>query len=97
MILEFTSDQFANIGGGLYQSPEFRQDSDDILVTIVVNLAEAGSFSMLESIDGVVWSPVENSTVVCDLVGLQTFTDCHYDLMYKISANKPVLKAQIAI
>lgn len=96
MILEFTGNQFVE-DGGLYESPEYKQSIDDILMTVIVHLTVAGSFSMLESIDGVTWIPVPDSTVTCNLVGLQTFTDCHYDLRYKIRTTQPVSKAQIAI
>lgn len=96
MILIMSGDQFT-LDTGAYYSPPFKQDTVDILVTVVVKLTESGTYSMQESIDEVTWVDVPDSTVTCNTTGLQTFTDCHYDLSYRIKASKEVTEAKILV
>jgi len=62
-----------------------------------VNLSATGEFSMLQSIDGQEWAEVPYSTVVCAPIGLQTFVECQYELLYKIQTNKEVINAKVVI
>jgi hypothetical protein len=66
-------------------------------MTVAVQLGVVGTFSMQESIDGINWLDVPDSTVICSLTGLQTFIDCHFELRYRIKTDQIVTKAQIAI
>lgn len=95
MILTLESNKFTETEG-VYYSTEFLLEEEN-LVSVVVWLDEAGTFSMQQSIDGENWADVPDSTVSCNLMGLQVFTDCDYKLHYRIKANQIVTEAKIAI
>lgn len=96
MILELTGASFTDVAG-TYYSPPFKQGVEDTLMTVAVWLALAGTASMQESIDGIDWVDVPDSSISCNLHGLQTFIDCQYDLLCRIKTTQAVTKAKISI
>lgn len=96
MILTLTGSDFT-LDAGFYYSHEFRQDEKDTLITVGMWLDANGTVSMQESLDGVDWIDVPDSTITCSPIGLQTFIDAHFDLFYRIKADQIVTKAQILI
>lgn len=96
MKLNFAQNQFTE-ADGYYYSPAFLQSSDDSLIAVAVWLSTNGSCSMQASIDGVDWIDIENTTFNCSPAGLQSYTDCLYELIFRIKANQEPTKAQILL
>lgn len=95
-ILELTSSNFT-LSNGSYYSTAFRQDETDGFVSVAVWLSDPGTASMQASMNGVDWVDVFNTEFTCANSGLQTYTDCHSKLLYRIKTSAPVTSAKIAI
>lgn len=96
MVINFLSEQFT-LSGGYYYSPAFKQDEKDVLVSVAVWLSENGTASIQASLNETDWVPVENTSFTCSTSGLQTYTDCHYGLVYRLKIDKLPIKASILI
>lgn len=87
MKLILTSEQFT-LANGAYYSPAFAQDSQDSLISVAVWLTGDGVVSMQASIDEAVWVDVTNTSFSAGVAGgLQTYTECHYGLVYRIKTT----------
>ena len=50
-------------------------------------MASNGDVTMQSSIDKLNWYDVSNSTFTCSPSGLQSYTDCQIDLLYRAKSS----------
>jgi len=96
MIINLTSDNFTLDTGNYYSSP-FKQDTNDTFLSIGVTLGVNGDASLQSSIDETNWDDVTDSTFTCDPFGLQSYTNGHSLLVYRIKTTQAVVSAKIVI
>lgn len=95
MIINFTPQDFTE--DILFYSPAFKQSAGDTLVTVAVWLSVTGTTKLQASINKIDWVDIADTTFDCNLVGLQTYVDCHLGLVYRIVTSEAITKAQILI
>lgn len=96
MKLIFTNSDIVS-DSGFYYSPEFLINSGDNLMTIECTLASNGDVIMQSSIDKINWYDVSNSTFTCSPSGLQSYTDCQIELLYRAKSSISFILIKILI
>lgn len=96
MIVNLNSTNFT-FSSGFYYSDAFKQDEKDGYMSIGVTLGVNGDVSLQSSIDEVNWDDITDSVFTCDPFGLQSFSDGHSLLAYRLKASQAVVSAKILI
>ena len=94
--IELSASNFTEVSGTWYSSP-FIQGAADVLMTIAIWANGTGEASLQGSINEIDWVDLVDTTFDIDDAGLQTFTDCHLGLKYRIKTTIAPTKAQILI
>lgn len=96
MIINLTSANFTLESGSYYSAP-FRIDSSDTLVTVAMYLADTGTTSLQNSLNETDWADIPDSSFVCNLFGLQTYSNADINLVFRTKSDQEPTEAHISI
>lgn len=96
MIINLTNTNFTLESGSYYSDP-FKVDTRDSLMTIGMYLQDTGTTSLQSSLNEVDWADIPDSSFVCNLFGLQTFSNADINLVFRTKSDQAPTEAYISI
>jgi len=96
MIINLKDTDFTLNTGSYYSAP-FKVDTKDTLLSIGVYLAVSGTASLQVSINETDWSDISESSFICNLFGVQIYSNADINLVYRIKTDQAPTQAQISI
>ena len=95
-MINLTADNFTLDTGSYYSAP-FRINSNDTLLTIGIYLENIGTTSLQSSLNEIDWADIPDSSFVCNLFGLQTFSNADINLVFRTKSDQAPTEAHISI
>lgn len=95
-ILELSADNFSEVGD-IWYSTAFMQEELDSLITVAIWADGTGEASLQGSMNEIDWISLTGTEFPINDAGLQTFSDCHIGLKYRIKSTIAPTKAQVII
>jgi len=96
MILNLTTGNFT-LDNAVYYSDPIVPGTNDTLVSIEVHLVANGDASLQQSISGITWYDVTDTTITCAPYGLQSFIECQPGLQFRLKSTVEFVSASILI
>jgi len=96
MVINLKPENFTEVSGAWYSSA-FIQNAQDVLMTVAIWADGEGEASLQGSINETDWVDLVDTTFTIDDAGLQTYTDCHLGLKYRIKSTIEPISAQVLI
>lgn len=96
MILTFQQSDFT-LNSGYYYSPSFQQEKNDTMISVQVQLTEAGTVILQGSVDNTTFIDITASAFDSGTSGLQQYIDLQYELYYRLKISKQPTSVKISL
>lgn len=96
MKITFKTSNFT-LNSGSYYSPAFYIQNNDNYMSVVATLSGSGDVSLERSVDEISWFPIADSTIACAPSGMQSYSDCQPELLYRLVSETSFVGAVIVI
>lgn len=96
MVINITPENFTEVSSVWYSSA-FVPNASDILMSVAIWANGTGEASLQGSINELDWIDLADTTFTISNAGLQTYTDCHLGLKYRIKSTIAPTAAKVLI
>lgn len=96
MILNLTQSNFT-LDIGVYYSNPFLLETNDTLMSVEIHLSINGDVSLQQSIDGITWYDILDTTITCIPSGMQSFIECQPGMQYRLKSIVSFMSVKILL